>query len=115
MAKQAQTNGTTETKTENKKLTKEQFTKLFSDYDSADKEYQAAAKALQAAKEKRSGIVQALFAGMGSKGPYKHPKSGVQLTIVERKVKDEEGKDTGDSNWYFKGPSSSDVIDVSQL
>jgi len=116
MANKKEQNGSTEKAVDPKRLNKEQYVKHFAEYDAADKVYQDCMKALQAAKEKRSAIVQGLCAGMGgSKGPYKHPKTGLILTIVERKSKDDDGKETGESNWYFKGPSSSDVIDVNQL
>lgn len=108
MAKQVNQNGSTEVAEQPKKmLTKEELRKLFDKYDSANKVYDDAAAALKRAKEGRSTIVKAICDGAGSKGPFKHPKTGLQISGVERK-----NKETGESNWFFKGPGESDVIDL---
>lgn len=114
MAKQAKQNGSTEVqeekKEERKQVTKEQYLKLFAAYDAANKVYAEAASALERAKNTRSEAVKAFYDAFGKKGPFTHPKSNINYSVVERK-----NPETKDSTWFFKGPGEADVIDLNSL
>ncbi len=91
--------------------------KLFASYDAATKAITDQEDKLAKAKLARSATVAAIVTGAGGrKGPFKHPTTGFLVTAIERKEMkaDETGKktETGKSSWFFKGPGTSDVIDV---
>jgi len=101
------TNGTVATAPTTQK-TREEMLKLFASYDQADAKVTAAERAVETAKAHRSSVVASIVAGAGGrKGPFKHPTTGLALSAVERT-----NKEGGPSNWYFKGQSQSDLIEL---
>lgn len=76
----------------------------FAAYEKADEEVEAAKKAVEAAMQKRSKLVQAIAEGAGN-GPFSY--KGMVLTATCRT-----SKSSGQSTWFFKGPGRSDVIEV---
>lgn len=105
-------NGSVETVTEKsapaKMATGEELRKLFGAYDTAQAELETLTAKIEAAKAKRSNAVAAICtAAAGKKGPFRHPKTGLVLSAVERV-----NRETGESNWFFKGPAQSDLIEV---
>lgn len=108
MSKNDTTNGSTATATPAKAVKPSDLKTLFGHYDSASKKVEDAKLALEKALQGRSATVEAICtAAGGRKGPFRHPGTGLVLSVVERKA-----KDGGPSNWYFKGPNASDVIEV---
>jgi hypothetical protein len=105
MAMEKNGNGSTQTPA-GPKATKAELQKLFASYDAADKAVQAAEKVVQKALAARSAAVADICAKAGTKGPFKR-EDGRHLTGVQRV-----NKESGDATWYFKGPSSADVIDL---
>jgi hypothetical protein len=78
---------------------------LFRSYDQANAQVEKARKELEGALAARSAIVEQIAAGAGKRAfSYK----GQVLTVSCRT-----NKTTGESTWFFKGPSKSDLVEVS--
>lgn len=96
------TNGTKSSTTANSAGSKN----LFAAYDKADAEVARLEDELVKARQARSACVAAICDAAKSKGPFRHPTTKLVLSAVERT-----NKDTGEKNWFFKGPAARDVIE----
>jgi hypothetical protein len=104
-------NGTASTESTTSKpkaMNKEDVKKGFAAWDATAKTIADLTSKLEAAKAKASLQVKAIVESAGGKkGPFKHPTTGLALSAVER-----QSKTGGESTWYFKGPSVSDLIEL---
>jgi hypothetical protein len=86
-------------------MSKKDTLAAFEAYAKANARVEAARKALDQAIVDRSSLVEQIAVGTGSRGPFAY--KGAQLTISCRT-----NKETGESTWFFRGPSKSDLIEV---
>jgi len=85
-------------------MTEKELRSAFEAYSKANDRVEAAKKSLDKALSDRSVIVEQIAKGRG-RGPFGY--KGASLTIVCRL-----NKSTGESTWFFKGPTKTDIIQV---
>ena len=103
-----ETNGTPEVtpgEIDARTLSASELKALFKSYDQATTQVDKVRKDLEALLSARSEIVEQIASGAG-RGPFGY--KGQVLTVVCRTA-----KSTGQSTWFFKGPSKNDLTEVS--
>lgn len=87
-----------------KRLSDEEFKKLFIAYDSMAGKMKAAKEALEKIAVERSVIIAKIADAGRGRGPFTRA-NGLVMSIVSRT-----NKETGEETWFFKSPSEREVV-----